>query len=147
MKVKSLKGFTLVEAVVTIFIITVISTAARVLAANYAYLKQKAVAEGIHYKMILDTEKNSYKIIKGGINGAASEYDEASTVIKSLSSLDDDIVFSACSPPNYPHSQIIFEPRGTVYAGSLFLENSYGFKVKITSNLTGRVYILFNYDN
>lgn len=114
--------------------------AAGVLAADYAYLKQKAFAESVHYKMILDKENNSYKIVKGGINGVTSEYDEANAIIK-------DIVFSANSPPNYPHSQIIFESRGTVSDGSLFLENSYGFKVKITSNLTGKVYILFNYGN
>jgi Tfp pilus assembly protein FimT len=161
MKVKSSKGFTLVDAVVTLFIITVISTmavssfgkyrkkthlrnAARVIASDYTYLKQRAIAEGVHYKVILDKANNCYKIVRGGLNGIASEYDEENTIIKNLSSFDSDIVFSTSSPPNYPHSQIIFQPRGTVSAGSLFLENSDGFKVKITSNLTGRVYILFD---
>jgi len=91
-----------------------LKNAAGVLAADYAYLKQKAFAESVHYKMILDKENNSYKIVKGGINGVTSEYDEANAIIKSLSSFDSDIAFSANSPPNYPHSQIIFEPRGTV---------------------------------
>ncbi len=161
MKVKSSKGFTLVDALVTLFIITVIATmavssfskyrkriilknAARVVAADYANLKHRAIAESVHYKMILDKDNNCYKIMKGGLNGISSEYDEANAVVKNLNSFDGDIIFSAGSPPNYPHSQVIFEPRGTVSAGSLFLENSDGFQAKITSNLTGRVYVLFN---
>jgi prepilin-type N-terminal cleavage/methylation domain-containing protein len=160
MRVKSAKGFNLVETVVTIFIIAIISTiaastfskyrkkinfrnAARVIAADYAYVKQKAVAESVHYKIILNTESNCYKIIKGGISGNVSEYDEASAITKKLTSFDSDIVFSASSPPNYPYAQIIFQPRGTISAGSLFLEDSDGSKAKITSNLMGRVRISF----
>jgi Tfp pilus assembly protein FimT len=161
MKFKSSKGFTLIDALITVFIIAVISTmaassfskyrkkislrnAANLIAADYAYLKQKSIAECVHYKIKLNEENNSYKILRGGLNGIASEFDESTAIIKKLSSFDEDIVFSSSSPPNYPHSQIIFQPRGTVSAGSIFLENSDGFKAKITSNLTGRVYILFN---
>jgi prepilin-type N-terminal cleavage/methylation domain-containing protein len=160
MRVKSLKGFTLVEALVTIFIIAVISTmavssfskyrkrtnlrnAARVIAEDYASLKQRAVSECVHYKMILDKENNSYKVVKGSLNGDLSGYDTESAIIKRLNSFDGGIIFSINSPPKYSHSQIIFEPRGTVSAGSLFLENSDGFKATITSNLTGRVYLSF----
>lgn len=161
MKIKSQRGFNLVEIVIVFFIITVVLTigvssftkyrkkislrdAARIIVADFAYLKQKAIAESIHYKMILDTNNNCYKIIKGGISGTSTEYDETNAIIKNLSSCDNDIVFSVSSPPNYPHSQIIFQPRGTVSAGSLFLETSDGLKAKITSNLMGRVRISFD---
>lgn len=157
----SQRGFTVVEMVVVIFIAAIISTfavstygkyrqkvdlrnSARAISADCIFLKQKAMADCIHYKIVLDLENNSYKILKGGIKGMASEYDEANAIVKNLNPEGRDIIFSTDHPLNYPNAQIVFQPRGTVSAGSLVLENGDGLHAKITSNLTGRVYVSFD---
>ncbi|MEE9911459.1 MAG: prepilin-type N-terminal cleavage/methylation domain-containing protein [Deltaproteobacteria bacterium] len=161
MRAKSKGGFTLVEIVIVIFITVIISTisvstygkyrqkidlktAARALSADYALLKQKAMADCVHYKIVLDPDSNSYKIMKGGFNGMASEFDEENAIVKNLDSEGNDIIFSETAPSNYSNAQIVFQPRGTMSAGSLFLENRDGLRAKITSNLTGRVHVSFD---
>ncbi|MRR17033.1 MAG: type II secretion system protein [Deltaproteobacteria bacterium] len=157
----SKRGFTLVEMVIVIFIATIISTlavstyskykhkvdlrnSARAMSADCVSLKQRAMADCVHYKIVLDAENNRYRILKGGVKGLASEYDEENAIVKNLNSEGRNIIFSADHPLNYPNAQIVFQPRGTVSAGSLVLENGDGLHVKITSNLTGRVYVSFD---
>lgn len=154
-------GFTFLEMVIVIFIAAIMSTlavstygtyrkkvdlknSARALSADCVILKHKAMADCVHYKIILDMENNSYKILKGGVNGMASEYDEENAIVKNLNSEGYGVVFSADHPFNYPNDQIVFQPRGTVSAGSLVLENGDGLHARITSNLTGRVYVSFD---
>ena len=157
----SQRSFTFIEMVIVIFIAAIISTlavstygkykqkvdlrnSARAISADCVFLKQKAMADCVHYKIVLDIENNSYKILKGGVKGMASEYDEESAIVKNLNSEGRAVVFSADHPMNYPNAQIVFQPRGTVSAGSLVLENGDGLHAKITSNLTGRVYVSFD---
>jgi Tfp pilus assembly protein FimT len=121
-----------------------LKNAARAIAADFAYLKQTAIAESVHYKIVLSTENNNYKIIKGGSNGISSAYDEASAVIKSISDFSSDIVISANPAPTYPQSQVVFQPRGTTSAGTIVLANDVGSIAKIVSNLMGRVRVTFH---
>jgi type II secretion system protein H len=161
MRIKSQKSFSLIELIVVMAIIAILSTiavpsfikyrkntvlrsAARAIAADFAYLKQRAVAEGVHYKIVLSAEYNHYKIIKGGYNGISSEYDEENAIIKSLSDFSSDIVISANPAPTYPHAQVIFQPRGTTSAGTIVLANDVGSIAKVVSNLMGRVRITFD---
>jgi len=161
MRMDSKGGFTFVEMVIVIFIAAVISTlavstygkykqkvdlrsSARAISADCAFLKQRAMADCVHYKIVLDIENNRYKILKGGVKGMASEYNEENAIVKNLNSEGRHVVFSTDHPLNYPNAQIVFQPRGTVSAGSLVLENGDGLHAKITSNLTGRVYVSFD---
>jgi prepilin-type N-terminal cleavage/methylation domain-containing protein len=161
MKIRSKKGSSLIEMTVVIAIISIVSTiavssftkyrkninlrnAAMAIAADFAYLKQKAVAECVHYKIVLSAENNNYKIIKGSSNGLTSEYDETTAIVKSLSALSGDIVISSNPVPTYPQSQVIFQPRGTTSAGTIVLANDVGSLAKIVSSLMGRVRVTFN---
>lgn len=114
------------------------------MAADFSKLKHLAMSEGVHYKAVLSVENNSYKILKGEHIGAAVQYAEESAIIKTLGSFGEDIIISSDPAPTYQNSQIIFQPRGTTSAGRIVLENSFGSKARITSNITGRVYISFD---
>lgn len=161
MKIRKREDFNLVEIIITMAMLAIISTivvptftrykknvnlrsAARAIATDFAYLKQKAKAESVHYKIVLSVENNNYKIIKGGSNGIPSEYDEATAIVKSLSAFSSDIVISSNPAPTYLHSQVIFQPRGTTSAGTIVLANDFGSIAKIVSGLTGRVHVSFD---
>ena len=109
MKIWKREGFSLLEIIITMVILVIILTiavpaftryvkninlrnAATTIAADFAYLKQKAVAESVHYKIVLSAENNNYKIIKGGPTGIPSEYDETTAIVKNLSTFSNDIV-------------------------------------------------------
>jgi prepilin-type N-terminal cleavage/methylation domain-containing protein len=161
LKIRNRRGFSLVEIFIAIAILVIVLTiampaftrykkninlrnAARALAADFAYLKQKAITESVHYKIVLSAENNNYKIIKGGSNGISSEYDETTAIVKSPSAFSNGIVISANPAPTYPQSQVIFQPRGTTSAGTIVLANDFGSIATIVSGLTGRVHVSFN---
>ncbi len=161
MKIGKREGFSLIEIIITMAIFAIVSAiavpaftryrkninlrnAARAIATDFAYLKQKASAESVHYKIVLSAENNNYKIIKGGSSGIASEYDETTAIVKSLSDFSSDIVISSNPAPTYPQSQVIFQPRGTTSAGTIVLANDLGSMANIVSGLTGRVHVSFD---
>jgi hypothetical protein len=88
--------------------------AARAIATDFAYLKQKAIAERVHYKIVLNTENNNYKIIKAASHAIPSEYDETTAIVKSFSAFSNNIEISSNSVTTYPQSQVILWPCGMV---------------------------------
>jgi prepilin-type N-terminal cleavage/methylation domain-containing protein len=159
-KIRQRKGFTLVEIIITMVILAIVSTiavttftryrkninlrsAARDIADDFAYLKQKAVAESVHYKIVFSAENNNYKILKGG-SVATAEYDEAAAIVKSPGAFSSDIVISTNPAPTYTHSQVVFQPRGTTAAGTIILANAIGSTARIVSNLAGKVHVSFH---
>jgi type IV fimbrial biogenesis protein FimT len=156
----SIRGFSLIELMVVIAVMSVLFTvatssfvkfrkninlrnAARAIASDFAHLKQKAVAESVHYKIKLSPGSNSYMIIKGGSMGVSSEYDEMDAVTKSVKDLSNNVVIASDPAPTYPSAQVVFQPRGTTSAGTIVLVNDIGSKAQIVSNLTGRVRVSF----
>ncbi len=155
MKVKRTSGFSLIEMLTVIAILTIIlaiampnfnhyihntnlKTAGRDLAGDIFNTKQTAAAQGVHYKIIFDTGANNYRMIKGGLNDADA-YDEATAVTKSLGSIAGYITIDSTTYTPDDNPQIVFQPRGTTSAGSITLKNDIGSTIGITTSVMGKV--------
>jgi type II secretion system protein H len=154
MKVKSAKGFSLIELLIVIAIIAVVAsiasytwqhyvnnanlrTAARELTTDMARTKQRSVAEGLHYRMTITTgTPGNYTIEK---RDAA---DTTSTVVATKIPTDFGVGLYISST-TYQNNNITFQPRGTVSLGNVVLQNSIGSNATIMSNITGRTHVTF----
>jgi len=140
-----IKGFTILELMVTLGILAVVltiaipdfhrissngnlKTAARDLVADFNALKARAMAENTQYVLTFNGD-NTY--MSPGLPN-----------VKSPASIAKDITFD---PPNFGGgTTVTFSTRGTLTAGSVVLRNSRGSTAQITCNLSGRTYVQFN---
>jgi prepilin-type N-terminal cleavage/methylation domain-containing protein len=146
------RGFTLVEAIIVIFIISIVAAvaipewrkmavnaelkaAARDLIADFSSLKQKAMSENIAYKITFNDaeDTNSYTIQqKGG----------ATIQIKTPGIFGAIRIFKAAFGSG---KTITFQTRGTSSpAGSVVLVNNRNSTATITVNFAGRTYVRFD---
>jgi prepilin-type N-terminal cleavage/methylation domain-containing protein len=154
-KVRTARGFSLVEMMIVIGLIGILSavgvyawqgyrdnanlrTAARDVATDIAATKQRAVSEGIQYRITFSTAANNYTIEPGTAAGAPY------TIVQTKSPT----VFGASlsiSSANFGFlgQELRFVPRGTLSAGTVILRNSKGSQATITINVTGRTHVLF----
>lgn len=155
MKVKSAKGFSLIELLIVIAIIAVVAsmasytwqhyvnnanlrTAARELTTDMARTKQRSVAEGLPYHLNISTgTPGNYTVEKWNEDNTIKISDMATKIPTDFG------VGLYISSTTYPNNFITFWPRGTVSAGKVVLQNSIGSKATITSNITGRTYVTF----
>lgn len=143
-------GFSLIELMVVIALISIVSaiavpmwqnyaantnlkTAAREVMADLSNTKQQVVEES------LDVYRLTFNI--AGNNYALSRTDTGVTLwTKSLASFGNGIVIDSV---NFSGSAVSFQKRGTVSMGNVILRNGLGKKAKITVNPTGRTYVEF----
>jgi prepilin-type N-terminal cleavage/methylation domain-containing protein len=141
-------GFSLVELIVVIVLISIMSAfaipvwqnysantnlkaAAREVMADLSNAKQRAVEENLDvYRLTFNVVGNSY---------ALSRTDTGVTSwTKSVASFGNGISIDGASPPI-----VSFRKRGTLSPGNVVLRNGIGSTATITVNITGRTYVQF----
>ncbi|MBI5968032.1 MAG: prepilin-type N-terminal cleavage/methylation domain-containing protein [Deltaproteobacteria bacterium] len=150
------KGFTLIELVITMAIISVVAamaapafqryaingylkTAARDIASHIALLKGRAAAENRIYRMELNVENGQYTLKQCNSLGVPCE-GWSDIEVKDLRNYSGDIAFDA---EGTIVTDYRFRPRGTVTSGAMVLRNSRGSIASVTINMTGRANVQF----
>jgi Tfp pilus assembly protein FimT len=143
------KGFTLVEGVIAVFILIIVTAlaipsfqryatngnlraAAREIVSDFSRLKQRAISENIKFSIQFDVAQNNYKIQDAGTNQIKTPEYFANNIM--ITSAD----FGG-------GSSITFQPRGTTSFGTVILTNSRNSKATITTNITGRTHVHFDF--
>ena len=149
----SSKGFTLIEVMIVVGIISIVSavalygwrgyqdnanlkTAAAEVMSDIASCKKRSVSDGINY-CIQFTDGTPNYTINATSCGAPTQ-----TQAKNITSLGSGLTISNT---NFNSDQVIFQPRGTLSsnAGRIILTNSKNSTATITINITGRTYVTF----
>lgn len=141
-------GFTLIELVITMMIIMIVAgiafpaiqkyavqrrlkSAARDIMGDFANAKARAMSENVDYEIVINGN-NTYSIRPAG--GAVLE-------TKSPANFAGDIQMSS----NYPGGVVTFQTRGTSDAGRIVLTDGQGSTATITTTITGRSYVEFDF--
>ena len=145
------KGFTLVEAMIVLFIIGIVAAiatfdfrkmalngylkaAARDLIADFAALKQRAMSENKAYKVEFNDS--------GDLNTYAIKQKDGTMIqIKTPTIFGGTRIFSASFGRG---KTITFQTRGTASAGNVVLINDRNSTATITVNFAGRTYVRFD---
>jgi prepilin-type N-terminal cleavage/methylation domain-containing protein len=141
-------GFTLVELVITLAIIAIVAgiayptfqkfavqgklkAAARELMGDFANMKARAMAENVSYEITFNVAGNSYSM-------------QASTggpiITKSPSAIDKGVSIDSAAP-----GLVTLDTRGTMTNGTYVLKNAEGSTATITTAVTGRTYVEYNF--
>jgi len=147
---KSRKGFTLVELMITIALLAIVATigglnlhaytlnrnlksAAREIVSDFFVYRARAVSEGKTYRIAFDIDGNSYVVQPGS----------STPVTRSPLAFGSDIRIIAASFGG-GHT-VNFLARGTVSPfGNIKLTNSRQSSATIKVNITGRTYVIFD---
>lgn len=162
MQLKTEKGFSLIEMIIVFAIIAVVAgiaspsfykyrqntnlkEATRELAADISYLKQSAVAENVHYRMIFNQAGNTYTIRKESPANSGTYVDQSTKSPADISTAI--IIMGSPNDPSFTGGvpYITFQPRGTMSAGKVTLQHTSRLSTStITTNLMGRVNVTYN---
>jgi len=160
-KVKATKGFSVLEIMIVVAILAVAVTmatpyfnkyrhntnlreAARDLVSDINQMKQRAIAESIHYRIVFDAAGNTYKfqIEQPRDSGLFFDLLPLQSNTKSPASIGANITISN---PSFSGGVpcITFDPRGITGAGSVTLTNKVLSTATITTTTMGKVYVTF----
>ncbi len=150
--VRAGKGFSLVEILIVIALIGILGavslfawqgfrdnnnlrTAARAIETDIAASKQRAVSEGIRYRLTFSAGGNSYTI-------AADPFTAALTQTRLLADFGPGLTIVSTT---FALGQLTLLSRGTLSGatGSVTLTNGRGSQAIITVNITGRAHVQF----
>ena len=148
------RGFTLMELLITMVLIAIVGliavpsfqriainsnlkTAVRDMAADFAFYKERAIAESCMYRIVLNTGGGNYDIQQCvAIGSVCGGYN--SIQVKNLSQYASDIIFDSATQTVYT-----FQTRGTVTNGTIRLRNGRNSTGEIRINITGRANVQF----
>jgi prepilin-type N-terminal cleavage/methylation domain-containing protein len=149
----SSKGFTLIELMIVIAIISILSavslygwrgyqdnvnlkTAAREVMSDITSSKQRSVSEGVQYCIQFTHGSPNYSI------NASSCVTPTQTQDKNITSFGSGLTIK---DTNFNLDRVSFLPRGTLSSnfGDINLTNGRGSTATITINITGRAYVSF----
>jgi prepilin-type N-terminal cleavage/methylation domain-containing protein len=146
-------GFTLVELVITMALIMIIAgiaypafqkyavqgrlkAAARDMMGDFANAKARAVAENVDYEIVFDKGNNRYSLQPSG--GSVIQTKSPANFAADIRIGPDD--------PNFSGGNVVsFFTRGTCTAGTVKLTNGQGSTAEITTTITGRTYVNFDF--
>ena len=145
----TLKGFTLVESVIVVFILAILATlaipsfqkyaangnlkaAASEIVSDFSRLKRRAMSENTKLSIRFDVAQNNYMIQGVGTNQ-----------IKTPTQFAEDIMITRADFSGGP--TIIFQTRGTTSFGTVILTNTRNSTATITTNITGRTHVHFDF--
>ncbi len=145
----SQKGFTLVECGIVVFILAIMATlaipsiqkyaangnlksAANEITSDFSRLKQRAMSENTKFSVKFDVAQNNYTIEGGG-----------TSQIKTPAYFAGDIAIASADFGG--GSSITFQTRGTASFGTVSLTNGRNSKARITTNITGRTHVDFDF--
>jgi prepilin-type N-terminal cleavage/methylation domain-containing protein len=143
------KGFTLVESSIVVGILIIVAAiaspefrkmavngnlkaAAREIISDFSSLKRRAMSENEKFSIKFDVARNNYMIQGAGMNQIKTpEYFAYNIMITSAD-------FGG-------GSSITFQPRGTTSFGTVILTNIRSSTATITTNITGRTHVHFEF--
>jgi type II secretion system protein H len=137
-KVRSSKGFSLIELIIVIAILGIVSAiaapnfnkyrqntnlkeAARDLASDISLYRQRAVAENLHYQIVFNQAANNYTVQRETTAGSGAYADLVPSVTKSPGNISAQITIFNIT---FPSAQITIQPRGTTSAGTVTLHHA-----------------------
>ncbi len=159
MKINKAKGFSLIEMMIFIAVLGValiiavpnfnnynhntnLKSAGRDLAGDILNIKQTAAAQGVYYKIFIDITGNNYTIAQGGPNKTDAYTNLNSKTPTSFASY---ITIDSTTYQPTSNPEIAFQPRGTISpGGSVTLKNDIGSTITITTNLMGKVSVVYS---
>jgi prepilin-type N-terminal cleavage/methylation domain-containing protein len=160
-KIKSLRGFSLIELIIVIAIVAIAASvaapnfmayryntnlkeAARDISSDISLYKQRAIAENKGYQINFNATANNYTIQQETVTNGVRTGNYVALITKTVGAGNANIVIFGTPSFTGGVPTVTFAPRGTSGAGSITLQHTKRLSTAtITTNLMGRVNVQY----